>query len=366
MKKNKPSGDFFSELFALAGDDKFYEARWRKRFSHLVDFECFRGLFLNSTGTRALWIHCPNRMTCEHSCPLEVVFDPPTPYAVCVEEKLAPQALSFRDIEVVEFNFIAFHQRLAGALPLDPAVEQTSNALSWQLGTLRYGRGARRRVFITYVAPRELATEIIRLSVGDVIPMVVFTPCHVTLRDEDNLILSSVEVVRLAVNEIIAVDWHCRFMLTPELPRQIQKLFDDAVKLSEIGTGMPMPVGITWPDIRLRFLDAHTLSCRINQATLTLTFHDLKMVNRKNGKPDKNWLYLMQFAVSSGRLRVEWQNTSRALREQQRKRRLSRVLQAFFHIDDDPIVFERETYSYVCRFRIKPETENSRYRVPQS
>lgn len=356
--------DFFSELAALTNDEGLYEKGWRERFSPHVDFGSFKELFLNSTAEIVHWIFCPERMRCTHVCPLEIVQDISAYYAVCVEGKVSPLPISAEELEFLKFDYSTFHRKLSEILPIDPAVEQTGNGQSWQLGTLRYGRGARRRVFITYVPPREVAMEIVRLSVFDTIPMIVFTPYHIVLRHEDNLILRTIEVIRLAINEIVSVDRHCRFTLFPALPRQIRTLFKTAEKLSETGDGITMPVGISWADIRFHFLDAHTVSCRINKTIMTLSFHDLGMVNQKNGKPDKNWLYLMQFAIHGGKFRVDWQTSARASREQQRKRRLSKALQAFFHIDSEPIVFERESASYICQFQIKPETEVTRYRAP--
>lgn len=356
--------DFFSELATLADCDGFYEAGWRERFAPFVDFPIFRERFLNSTGENTYWMYCPERSRCEHGCPFEIVQDENGYHAVCVEGKVPPHPVPAGDIGMLAFNFPFFHQELASVFPIDPAVEQIGGSnLSWQLGTLRYGLGTRRRVCITYVSPRELAGEIVRLAASDIIPMIVFTPYHFILRHDDNLVLQAVKVILLAINEIVAIDRYGRFSAAAEFSRQIGNLLEDSNPPAGSGNEFAMPVGISWTDIRFRFLDAHTVSCRINQTIMTLSFHDMGMVNRKNGKPDKNWLYLMQFAANGGTLRVDWQIPARAPREQQRKRRLCKALQAFFHIDSEPIIFDRESVSYICQFRLKPETAPTRYRA---
>lgn len=362
MPKNRT--DLFAELAALADCDGFYEAGWRERFAPFVEFSAFLAKFLDFTGEYTHWMYCPERSRCEHCCPFEIVQDENGYYAVCVEGKRPPLPVAGEDIRMLAFNFTSFHRKLAEALPVDPAVDRISDGLSWQLGTLCYGREMRRRVCITYVSPRELAGEIVRLSAGDILPVIVFTPYRFALRRDDNLVLRVVDVIILPVNEIVELDRDCRFSPTPEFSRQIRELLNDSDKPTDSPRGISLPSGIAWEDIRVRFLDAHTVSCRINKTVMTMSFHDLGMVNRKNGKPDKNWLYLMQFAAQEGKLRVDWQMPSRALREQQRKRRLSKALQAFFHIDSEPIVFDRETFSYICKFRLKPEGEVTRYRAP--
>lgn len=359
----KSRTDFFAELAVFVDCDGFYEAGWRERFTPFVDFAAFRAQFLDFIGEHTHWMYCPERSRCEHGCPFEIIRDVNEYYAVCVEGKRPPFPVPGEDTRMLTFNFASFHRKLAEVLPIDPVVDRIGDRLSWQLGTLRYGREMR-RVYLTYVSPRELAGEIVRLSAGDTIPMIVFTPYPFVLRRDDNLVSRVVEAIILPINETVEIDRYCRFSLTPEFSRQIRELLNAHKPSDDVGSGIPVPAGITWADIRFRFLDAHTVSCRINKSIMTLSFLDMGMVNRKNGKPDKNWLYLLQFAAHGGTLRVDWQTPARAPREQQRKRRLSKALQAFFHIDSEPIVFDRESFSYICQFRLKPEGEVTRYRVP--
>ena len=265
----------------------------------------------------------------------------------------------------MRFNFPRFHRDLAETLPIEPAVEAVEGSLSWRLGTLRHERGARRRVFLTYASPCKLAQEMIRLAASDHVPPIVFTPYHITLREADNHTLTVTGTIRLAIDELVTVDRLCRLTLHPEFSQLVGKFLGDFERQPERCSTYVVPSGISWGDIRLRFLDRHTVSCRIGESNQTFSYHDFNMVNHRSGAPDVNWFYLMQFAEHNGVLRVDWRSPPTARREQQRKRRLSLALCAFFHIDSEPIVFDRESYTYICRFRIRPESESTSYKPPQ-
>ena len=355
--------DIWSELAGLANSETHYAIGWRKRFSACVDFEIFKARFLIPTKEVTHWIYCDKIKTCEYNCPLEIVQDGATYYAVCVEGKIPACKIDREDIRLERFNYGLFHQLIAETLPIDPAVERTANLLTWLLGTFRFGGGIKRRVFLTYVQPGDCASEILRLSLLDPLPVIILLPYDMPIQYDHVQLLRTAQVIRLTIGEFIQIDRFCRMELRPRLPSALQELIASAAEQndSDISARFEIPAGVGWAAISLHFLDHHTLSCRIGTSAATLSFRELGMVNHRTGDPDANWLLLLALAENDGIWKVEWASPARAEREQQRKRRLSKVMRQFFRIAADPIVFDREKGIYCCQFKLAPESHSTTY-----
>ena len=83
-------------------------------------------------------------------------------------------------------------------------------------------------------------------------------------------------------------------------------------------------------------------------------YTQMGMANNKNGDRTERWKLLENFADSHGQ--IDWQDKRAAPNVKKQKQELSKRLQAFFRIEDDPIEWVKDTRNYYrCKFRILPE-----------
>jgi len=113
----------------------------------------------------------------------------------------------------------------------------------------------------------------------------------------------------------------------------------------------PTPAAAAWENVRLEFLDGHTLSVRLGDQHGVYHFTQMGMVNRKNGSPTVQWELLRDFAAGHGVL--TWRSAGADRKNQKRREKLARDLQAFFRIAGDPFV--RHGNGWQARFQIEPD-----------
>ena len=97
------------------------------------------------------------------------------------------------------------------------------------------------------------------------------------------------------------------------------------------GTFFPTPAGDRWSELRLHFLDGHTLRATIGSVTQVLNYTDLGMNDRRNSRLTARWELLRTFAQEGGVLTGD--SPAACRQNQKRRQRLTRDLRAFFRID---------------------------------
>jgi hypothetical protein len=115
----------------------------------------------------------------------------------------------------------------------------------------------------------------------------------------------------------------------------------------------PFPDGAAWHDIKMQFRDGHTISITCKSIQIVANFTQLGMVNTKNGEPTKQWQLLKILGESEGKL--SWKNSAANERWQKQKGLLSKNLQDYFGINDDPIVWDSSERCYRTKFSILAE-----------
>ena len=98
------------------------------------------------------------------------------------------------------------------------------------------------------------------------------------------------------------------------------------------------PDGARWQDVKIRFRDGHTVSVEVLGARRILNYSQMGMADTRNANPTVQWILLRDFAAGYGTL--TWDSWAADRKNQKRRERLSRNLQAFFGIDGDPIEIE--------------------------
>jgi hypothetical protein len=114
----------------------------------------------------------------------------------------------------------------------------------------------------------------------------------------------------------------------------------------------PTPAGATWGDLSLRFNDGHTISAKMGQVSLVLSYAEMGMVDLRNKKPTKQWELLRSFADDNGH--YTWKSPGASKKNQKRREDLARDLRKFFRIDADPIVHDADSKGWRTLFTIRP------------
>jgi hypothetical protein len=94
------------------------------------------------------------------------------------------------------------------------------------------------------------------------------------------------------------------------------------------------PAGTQWPDLRIRFLDGHTVSIVLDGKTFRRTFAEMNMKDGRNGNPTAQWKLLEVLAKNGGRL--SWSNSAANRKWKKQVELLGRRLQEYFGMPDSP------------------------------
>lgn len=111
------------------------------------------------------------------------------------------------------------------------------------------------------------------------------------------------------------------------------------------------PSGTPWERVSIRFTDHHTVL--VDAAGTRGRFHytEMGMANRRESSPSKQWLFLEMIAENHGVIDFEMGDSRR---NKSWKYELSANLRRFFHISDDPFIYDPETGSWQARFQVFP------------
>jgi hypothetical protein len=108
----------------------------------------------------------------------------------------------------------------------------------------------------------------------------------------------------------------------------------DARKTPQKTYRFDTPAGTQWPDLRIRFLDGHTVSIVLDGRTVRRTFAEMNMKDGRNGNPTAQWKLLEVLAKNGGRL--SWSNSAANRKWKKQVELLGRRLQEYFGIPDSP------------------------------
>lgn len=113
----------------------------------------------------------------------------------------------------------------------------------------------------------------------------------------------------------------------------------------------PTPAGTVWSDLIVKFRDRHTITAKVGQYSIVLTYTEMGMADRRNKTPTKQWDLLYGFAESNGHF--TWSSAGAARGNQKRREELSWNLRTFFRIDGDPIEYDKHSKGWKTRFKIE-------------
>ena len=115
----------------------------------------------------------------------------------------------------------------------------------------------------------------------------------------------------------------------------------------------PTPAGAKWAMVRIRFLDGHRVTVSVGALAQTLNYHQLGLVDRRNGNPNQQWELLRSFARRHGRM--TWSHPDATRKNQKRKELLATALKTFFRIPGEPFRTMPDRAGWEAIFALEPD-----------
>jgi hypothetical protein len=333
------------------------EAEWRAQIGS--QYESAKA-FLRPNGKIAQSYPCtiPRGCGCEHEI---VKHGPEDIVAVCrCERGCETFSLNSSEIVLYELDRSALDGMLVEGLGLLPDSDTRTDLY----GTTRIGvyvpyAGYRFPVFLTIqIEPTDFSEIVDGLLVRNEKPFILLAPTRELCPPQAEKRLTDKQSCFFPLSEIVSLgDKRRLHLIRPidDILSQFRSANLPIQRKTESKVFFPAPKGTIWENINIRFVDGHTVTIRVGDQAGRFNYTQMGMANKKNTKFTKQWELFMLFAKGKGRL--DWSSSDAHFRWKKQKEQLSKRLSEFFHLEDDPIRWEKNEKAYRCRFRILPEGE---------
>jgi hypothetical protein len=224
----------------------------------------------------------------------------------------------------------------------------------WWLGDFVPVEGER---FPVYLATTRDAGELVKnagyVSALSRRPFVLATPSRRPGSEPLSRLLDGRSSAWITLEETLEWRGEGVFAACQPLREVLRDFIGAHVKVATAGAGprFPTPPGATWADVRIRFLDGHTVSVQVREQSGRFGHADLGMVNAKNNTPTVAWELLRTIAEERGHL--TWASRKASVDHRKRKQVLADRLRAFFGIDADP--FEVDGGGWRAKFWVQSD-----------
>lgn len=325
---------FWQALETLSGQATV-EAEWRALTG--AEFDLVKPLL---RPCRELASSYPLLLPGAWDVPLEVVAHGPDDFVgVCPETgELLPLARA--DLVVYELDVPKLLGRLAGVIEVErsPGVGRIE-ARTYQVGTYRPTAGFAFPTFLTIPADADgfSATVHCLLARYDM-AFFLLAPTRRSVSTEALAVLQRRRAWFVDLSEAVSIADSGSWAATPALTRSVADFCAANLPAPEPARSFfPTPDWAVWKDLRIHFVDGHTIAATIGGVTRTLTYAQVGMADRRNGRPTKQWELLRAFARGFGNL--SWNSSDASPRKQKQRELLAQQLKAFFRIAGDPIAW---------------------------
>jgi len=244
---------------------------------------------------------------------------------------------------------------VARTLGLDGDPERLAHRV-WLLGRFVPISGERFPVYFAAGRDRdELAAMAGRVAARTAGPLILVTPTERWIGEEVRSLLRDRESVSVALEHLLEVTEEGLILSRPlrdSVAGFVRRHVPQAAGAVQ-QPRFPTPPGACWSDVKIRFLDGHTVSVSVGGVSRRYTYEEMGLGTANARKPTVQWDLLRAFAAGRGQLTWESHHASR--HNQKRKERLAQRLQAFFGIDSDPFEYDDDLKGWRARFTIEPD-----------
>jgi hypothetical protein len=324
--------------------------QWRQRTGGGFALAC---RFLRSSGKLAATYPHPDPGICFYRV---VTHGADDHVAVC-DETGERRQLRTDEILIYELDRLALARGLAHAFCFEPEDGyDLSRPPPWRIGRIAPMAGY---VFPVYLAipswQRNLLVQLTDVLEFERGPFLVLAPTGRYLCAVCRQLLRERRACFLALSDAVLAEEEGLLVISPTGTEQVEQFLGQVVP--QVGASAPAPLfatpaGARWSDVRLRFVDGHTLAVRVGNAAGRFNFSQMGMANRKNSTPTVQWELLREFAAGYGSL--TWNSPAADRKNKKRRENLARDLVAFFRIEGEPFV--RDGGGWRTVFSIEPDS----------
>lgn len=223
----------------------------------------------------------------------------------------------------------------------------------WQIGCERPRAGF---TFPVYLQLSKLADSILEVADMSDAPSILFswTDRPTTSTDRRRVEASSIEVITLQDVAWIDPTGELRFAdCVIETLADFRKRHLPSAATTVEPAGFPTPANARWCDVKIKFMDAHSVHIEVGDVTARLVYTEMGMSDKRSGRPNKQWELLYSLAMRHGLL--TWDSPDARRENKKRRKFLSESLRSFFRIDGEPIELTADKKGYQTAFRIDPD-----------
>jgi hypothetical protein len=308
--------------------------------------------FLRSSGELATFFPHPDPGVCIY----RVVTHGPDDHVGICDETGERIVLKTEDLVLHELDRRALERELVrvfGFVAEDPW--QRGGRPPWRIGQFAPLAGYRVPVFLTIAHDEnELLQAACGLAVGRQSPFILCAPTARMLSKECGQLLHQHHGCFLPLAEACGLDQDGRLVALQSGLKAIEEFLRRMVPQSGQKSEQvffPTPAASLWTDVKIRFIDGHTVSVAVGDIRGVYNFTEMGMANRKNGTPTLQWELLRQFAAGRGVL--TWRSAGADRKNKKRRENLAHHLERFFRIERDP--FTRQGNGWRAQFQIEPD-----------
>lgn len=293
-----------------------------------------------------------------HQSPYSVIEHGPEDYVGVCPDGGDTITLAKGDLIIYELDRRKLHLAIVQAIGIEYEESKVQGLPHTQrIGIYRPCAGYSFAVYLTIpLEPSDLTQAVHALAAACGEPFVLLAPTNRRLRPEAESVIRQAKACFLPLSEALAVSDQGKWVATPIAQKAIESFRTAHLPPPEGADGVvffPAPAHATWSDVHIRFVDGHTVSVAVGEASGTYLYSDMGMADGRSKKPNKQWELLRSLAKAGGVL--TWNSPDAERRNQKRRERLSAVLQQFFRIEGDPIAYDEEIKGWRTLFTLEPD-----------
>lgn len=264
------------------------------------------------------------------------------------------------DLVVYELNLPMLCSTVAKALSLQPMQADIPGLhRTIQIGFDSPSAGYRFPVFLAIPCGSEnFRKAVFTLAAMNTDPFILIAPMSRICGPECMEILCARKSLFLTLSDILEVNNSGKLIVTRSCIKLLAE-FHNALIPALCGSSeaypvafFPTPPNAVWSDVRIRFLDGHSVSVLVRDKSGVYSFSQMGMSKKNSAAPTAQWKLLEAFSEGHGVFDWESEHASRTQKKQ--KQLLSQVLREFFRIDGDPFRYVKSCKGWVSRFEIEP------------
>lgn len=270
----------------------------------------------------------------------------------CRDIPLKPEEVIVHELDRRKLGLLA-----AMALGVTPVTCTPVASLreTWRIGEHHPRAGDRFPLFLTIQPDRiHLRDLLTRLRRGQTTPFMVVLPTDHHVDPEARELLATGKSRLFVLADILAAREDGTLVPTEAAANLLGEFHSGVMPETGTRNRFPTPPDARWNEIKIRFQNRDTVTIQCQGTVRTATYHETGMADGRSGQPNKQWMLLYEMADDRGRMDIRSPHVSRL--NKKRKELLSKSLQGYFGLADDPILWDEEASAYIARFTLEPES----------